>query len=195
MLDKLEQALTSKGYEVVRFGRKEEAAEYLIGRIDGSTVGIGGSDTIRQLDVYDRLSRNNRVFWHWEGGKEMRALAAGAEIYLSSVNAMAETGEFVNIDYTGNRVASLFYGHRQVFLVVGRNKVTKTLNEAIDRARNVAAPKNAQRLGRNTPCAVKADRCYDCASPDRICNGMQIMLRPMGSMRYTVVLVEEDLGF
>jgi hypothetical protein len=195
MFEKVTRALAAKGYEVRCFARKEEAADYLVENIRESAVGIGGSDSIRALDVYGRLCERNRVFWHWEGGKEMRALAAEAEIYLSSVNALAETGEFVNIDYTGNRTASLFYGHRQVFLVVGKNKLTPTLEAAVYRARNVAAPKNARRLGKNTPCAVRADRCYDCSSPERICCGLQIMLKPTAAMRFTIVLVDEELGF
>ncbi len=195
MFETLTAALESKGYAVKTVRTREEAAEYLLDSIRDTTVGIGGSETVRQLDLYARLCESNKVFWHWEGGKEMRALAADTEVYLASANALAETGEFVNIDFTGNRVASLFYGHRRVFLIVGKNKITKTLDDAIDRARNVAAPKNAQRLNRKTPCAIRADRCYDCSSPDRICCGMQIMLKPTNSMHFTVILVEEDLGF
>ncbi len=85
-------------------------------------------------------------------------------MYITSVNGMAETGELINIDGNGNRVASSLYGHKKVWFIVGRNKLAPTYEEALWRTRNIAAPKNAQRLGRKTPCAVHGDRCYDCKS-------------------------------
>lgn len=195
MLEEAASAIRKKGYKTKTFRDRLEAAEYLLEQLHDTTVGIGGSDTIRQMDIYEPLCRTNQVYWHWEGGAEMRRLAMTTESYLTSVNALAVTGEMVNIDYTGNRTASVFYGHKRVFFVVGRNKLTASLAEAVDRARNVAAPKNAQRLQRNTPCAARADRCYDCDSPDRICRGLQILLRPMAGVEMQVLLIDEDLGF
>ena len=112
-----------------------------------------------------------------------------------SVNGLAETGELINIDGSGNRVASTLYGHEKVYLVIGRNKLAPTYDEALWRARNIAAPKNAQRMGRKTPCAVKGDRCYDCKSPDRICRGLVVLWEAMMGMEMEVVLVDEDLGY
>ena len=100
----------------------------------------------------------------------------------------------MNIDGTGNRVASTLYGHRKVYFIIGRNKLAPTYEEALWRARNIAAPKNAQRLGRKTPCAVKGDRCYDCKSPERICRGLVVLGGPAMGMETEVLLVDEDLG-
>jgi len=111
------------------------------------------------------------------------------------VNGIAETGEIVNIDNTGNRVAATLYGHKKVYLVAGLNKVAPDLSGAIDRARNIAAPPNAKRLGKKTPCAVKGDRCYDCKSPERICRTLNVLWeRPTGSV-YEVILINENLGY
>ena len=89
----------------------------------------------------------------------------------------------------------MLYGHEKLYLVVGRNKLADTYDEALWRARNIAAPKNAQRLQTKTPCAVKGDRCYDCKSPDRICRGLAVLWRPMNGMETEVVLIDEDLGY
>ena len=108
---------------------------------------------------------------------------------------MAETGELVNIDGTCNRIASSVYGHKRVYFVVGVNKIEPDYDRALWRARNVAAPKNAQRLGRKTPCAVKADRCYDCKSPERICRGLVVLWEAVANMEMEVVLIDQDLGY
>ena len=128
-------------------------------------------------------------------GGEHRQEAAGAQIYLTSVNGAAETGELINIDGTGNRVASGLFGHEKVYFIVGRNKVAPDYDAALWRARNIAAPKNAQRLGRKTPCAAKGDRCYDCKSPERICRALVVYWEKPNSMDMEVVLVDEDLGY
>ena len=196
----IKDTLLSRGYRVSEFSSKEEAAAYLADAIENTTVGIGGSVTAREMGLYELLSQNNRVLWHWmpEEGKTPAALlteAREAEVYLSSVNALSETGEVVNIDGTGNRVSEIFFGHKRVYLLVGKNKLAPTLEEAIKRARNVAAPLNAKRLNRKTPCAVKGDRCYDCDSPDRICRGVQVLLRAPGAAVYEIVLIDENLGY
>ena len=116
-------------------------------------------------------------------------------LYLSSVNGLAETGEIINIDGTGNRVASGLYGHKKVYFIVGRNKLAPDYDAALWRARNIAGPKNAQRLQKKTPCAVKGDKCYDCKSPERICSALVVYWRKPSSMDFEVVLVDEDLGF
>ena len=126
---------------------------------------------------------------------ERLSSATGAQVYLTSVNGAAETGELINIDGTGNRVASGLFGHEKVYFIVGRNKVAPDYDAALWRARNIAAPKNAQRLGRNTPCAAKGDRCYDCKSPERICRALVVYWEKPGSMDMEVVLVDEDLGY
>ena len=186
--------LEKRGFSVKCFASAAQAADYLNGAIDGVSVGFGGSVTLETLGLYDRLSAHNEVHWHWKGGPEERTAARGAKVYLTSVNGLAQTGELVNIDGSGNRVSETLFGPERLYLVVGRNKLAPTLEAAIHRARNVAAPQNAKRLGVKTPCAEKGDRCYDCASPQRICRGLVIHWRPMNGMATEVLLIDEDLG-
>ena len=191
-------ALKREGFAVRYFETGAEAADYLAGSVSGKTIGIGGSMTIDQLGVYDRLTQNNTVFWHWRtNDNETRLLAANAQVYFTSANAIAETGEIINIDGSGNRVAASLYNHERVVFVAGVNKLAPDYESAMFRARNVAAPLNARRLKRNTPCAVGSEmKCYDCSSKDRICNGVVTLLRPMGGVGVTeVVLVGEELGY
>lgn len=191
--------LRKRGFLVSVFDTKEDAAAYLDRAIDGCTVGIGGSVTLKEMGVYDRLSAHNTVYWHWENAALSRMdlfrRAAESDVYLSSVNAIAESGEIVNIDGSCNRVSAIAFGHKKVYLVAGMQKIAKDLATAIDRARNIAAPKNAQRLKRNTPCARNADRCYDCHSPERICAAVQVLLTPSSGQETEVVLIREEIGY
>jgi hypothetical protein len=192
---KVEQALKDRGYAVSTFSTAQEAAAYLDRQIDGKTVGFGGSVTLQDMGLYELLSRHNTVIWHWKSkDPAARRDALMTQIYISSVNGLAQTGEMVNIDGSGNRVAATLFGHEKVYFVIGRNKLAPTYEEALWRARNIAGPKNARRLGLKTPCAIKADRCYDCKSPDRICRGLVTLWSPMLDMAAEVLLVDEDLG-
>lgn len=194
-LKKAAENLKARGFSVQTFQTAEEAAAYLNGAIDGKTVGFGGSVTLRDMGLYESLSTHNSVYWHWQGSPISTGEAEKAQIYLSSVNGLDEEGDLINIDGNGNRVASMLYGHEKLYLVVGRNKLAGTYDEALWRARNIAAPKNAQRLQTKTPCAVNGDRCYDCKSPARICRGLAVLWRPMSGMETEIVLIDQDLGF
>ena len=192
---KVRKSLEDRGYAVREFASAAEAAAYLNEAIDGKTVGFGGSATLDAMGIYDLLAAHNTVVWHWkQPADEARRGAMQTHVYLTSANALAETGEIVNIDGAGNRVAATLFGHERVCFVIGRNKLTATYDEAVFRARNVAAPQRARQLGKKTPCAVKLDRCYDCKSPDRICRGMVTLWGPMMGMPAEVLLVDEDLG-
>ena len=116
---------------------------------------------------------------------------------VSSFETAKEAAEYLNtqIDGAGNRVASAIYGHKKVWIIAGKNKLAPTYDEALWRARNIAAPKNAQRLRAKTPCAVKADHCYDCKSPGRICRALTVLWGAMMGSDMEVVLVNEDLGY
>ena len=186
--------LEARGYTVKVFGTGAEAAAYLNSEIDGKSIGIGGSKTIQDLGLYETLSAHNEVHWHWVSGPEAHAKAAVADVYLTSANGLTEAGEIINIDGAGNRVASTLFGHQKVYFVIGRNKLAPSFDEALWRARNIAAPKNAQRLGKKTPCAVNGDRCYDCKSPDRICRGLVVHWGPMMGKEAEVILVDEEMG-
>ena len=194
--DTVKQNLEARGYAVQVFSTGKEAADYLDAAIDKTSVGFGGSATLEALGLYERLGTHNHTVWHWkwEDKDAARQEAQAAGVYLTSVNALAETGELVNIDGAGNRVAATLFGHEKVIFVIGRNKLAPTYDEAVWRARNVAAPQRAKQLGKKTPCAVTCDRCYDCKSPERICRGLVTLWGPMMGMEAEVLLVDEDLG-
>ncbi len=192
-------SLESNGYKVSYFEGEEEAAEHIDQAVTGKTVGFGDSMSLWDMGLYERLAARNEVFdpQHCPAGLGFLDIARRClttEIFLTSVNAAAETGELVNVDGTGNRVAGSLFGHEKVYFVVGTNKLVPTLEDAVWRARNVAAPKNAKRLGLQTPCAVRGDRCYDCSSPQRICNSMVIHLKKMNDIAMEIVLVNQSLG-
>lgn len=196
-LEKTGKNLEGRGFRVHRFASGTEAAEFLVQTLHGTSIGIGGSVTVDTLGVYDRLCGSNEVFWHWKNhAPETRERAGKAETYLCSANGVSENGEIVNIDGFGNRVAGTIYGPERVFLVVGRNKIAPDLTGAIDRARNIAAPLNARRLNRHTPCAVGEPRCHDCRSPEKVCGVMTVFFMPPTSIKeFHVILVDEDLGY
>ena len=200
MFTKVAENLKKLGYQVSVFDTKEQAADYLCGEIKDTTVGFGGSITLRDMGLYDRLQETNKVAWHMypaegQNKDELRMLARNTDVYLTSANGLAETGEIINIDGAGNRVSESIFGHKKVYFVIGKNKLAEDYDKALWRARNIAGPKNAQRLGRKTPCAAKGDRCYNCSSPDRICKVLSVFWgAPMGA-DCKVVLIKEDLGY
>ena len=198
-LHTLKENLEARGYAVSCFGSAREAAAYLDAAIDGETVAIGGSITAREMGVAPLLATHNELIWHWEPCEGMTAAEAltaarSATVYLTSCNAIAESGEIVNIDGTGNRVAATLYGPRRVYFLVGSNKVTRDEESAVSRARNVAAPKNAARLGRKTPC-VAAGKCMNCRSPERICRALTVLWEAPRGAAYEVILIDEPLGY
>ena len=168
--------LKALGYQVTEKETKGEAVAYLAETLKGKTIGMGGSTTIKEMDLYNVLAKESVV-------------------YISSVNGIAETGEIINIDHSGNRVAGTVDGHDKVVLIIGENKIAPDYDKAYYRARNIAGPKNAQRLHRKTPCAIKADKCYDCKSPERICRAVCTFLTKPAAMEYEIVLVHENLGY
>lgn len=193
--EKVAENLIKRGYQVKLCATSAEAADYLDTILDGNTVGFGGSATLDTLGIYERLAAHNTVVWHWKQEPDSaRRTAMQTQVYLSSANALAESGELVNIDGLGNRVSSTLFGHEKIYFVIGRNKIVPTYEEAVWRARNVAAPQRARQLGKKTPCAVHADRCYDCQSPERVCRGMVTLWGPMMGMEAEVILIDEDLG-
>ena len=197
--EKLKETLEKNGFTVSVFASGEEAAAYLNREIDGVTVGFGGSMTLTELGLHQSLSQHNTLYSHGftpGSPEEVMAKAATAEVYVLSANAIAEdTGEILNIDGTGNRVSASLFGHRKVYFVAGKNKVSPDYDSALWRLRNVVAPKNARRLGRKTPCAEKADKCYNCKSPDRICKGLVVLYQKMRAMDMEVVLIDQELGY
>lgn len=205
-LEKTIHSLKQKLYSVKCFDTQEEAAVYLDTQIDGKVVGFGDSKTMIDMRLYDRLSKHNTVYDPNQGVDYSGFLALAkkcltTDIFLTSVNAMAETGEMVNIDGTGNRVAGSLFGHEKVYFILGTNKIEPTLDDAVFRARNVAGPKNSLKYDLPTPCVVHykktgALKCFDCSHPERICNCMVTYLRKMEDVEdVEVILINEELGF
>ncbi len=196
----VEKNLKNKGYIVTSFETASEAVKYLNMQIDNQTVGFGGSITLEQIGLFETLQSHNTVFWHWripgeKTSKEIQFAAGKATIYISSVNALAETGEIINIDGNCNRISSILYGHEKVYLIIGKNKLARDYESALYRARNTASPLNAKRLGVKTPCAVKGDKCYDCKSPERICRGLSVLWGKPMTGEFEVILIDETLGY
>lgn len=201
MNDRMNQEVLKKNFErhefeTSFFETREQAAAYLQAQIRGRKVAFGGSVTLQEMGLFDALSKENEVIWHWnEPGAQTLAKAREAQIYITSANGVSETGELVNIDGTGNRAAQTLYGPEKVYFVVGKNKIEKDLSSALSRARNVAAPLNAKRLRTNTPCSKTGDRCFDCGSEARICRATVILERPTRGMKAEIVFVNEALGY
>ncbi len=197
-LKKLERNCKARGMEFFYAATAEEAKQHVLTAVQGTTVGIGGSKTVEALGLYEELCKNNRVHWHWKDGitPEVYRAAAEAEVYLSSANGIAETGEIVNIDGKGNRIAAQAYAvGKRLFILASAKKVCPDLTSAIERARTVAAPTNMQRFPGKRPC-MGTEHCMDCRSPDRGCCTMQIMMyKPMGCSKVELVLIDEDLGY
>ena len=199
-VQKLMENLEKQGYVVSYYDTAAQAKEALVSSIEGKTVGFGGSCTLRDMGLYELLSEENQVFWHWKQQpvNEARAKANAAEIYMTSLNGVAETGELINIDGDGNRLAATTFGpNKKVYFIIGVNKIAPDFHSALARARNIAAPLNARRLNKQTPCAQGSEvKCYDCQSPDRICKGMTVFTRKLGGIgEMEVMIIGEELGY
>lgn len=190
--DTVRKNLETNGFIVTCFATKEEAADYLTEKLAGKTIGHGGSMTLVEMGLPERLAECATLYRHGFGIEEPLT----SQAYLCSANALAETGEIINIDGAGNRVSSTMFGRDELYLIVGKNKLAPDYDSALWRARNIAAPLNAKRLNRKTPCAVKGDKCYNCNSPERICRALTVLWKkPYGLKSAEVILINEDLGY
>ncbi|MCM1511909.1 MAG: lactate utilization protein [Oxalobacter formigenes] len=187
--------LENYGFSTQLFSTGEEAKDYLAATLRQQTIGFGGSVSLNEIGLFEALSQKNIVVWHNRVlSDEVRRLANQCGIYITSVNAIAETGQIVNIDKTGNRIAMMAFGPKTCYYIVGKNKITPTLADALHRAKNIAAPKNARRLRAKTPCARNADQCYNCNTPDRVCHMTMIMERPPYGMKAEIIFIDQNLG-
>ena len=195
-IEKLTKNLLKEGFLVSHFATAEEACAYLNHAIDGVSVGFGGSQTVRDMGLFDQLAAHNDCYWHWDKVNNIiPPEATNAEVYICSLNGVSENGELINIDGGGNRLASNLYGHKKVYFIIGVNKIAPDYEAALWRARNIAAPLNAKRLNMRTPC-VKTGRCMNCASPDRICRALLVYWeKPTLSGDIEVVIIDQELGY
>ena len=164
---------------------------------EGSSVTMGGSVSAAEIGLVDAVKKGNYNFIDRNEAPDPRKAALAAydvDFFLASCNAMTEDGVLVNIDGNANRVSAIAFGPRKVLFIVGMNKVCKDVDAAMKRARNIAAPVNAQRFGLNTPCS-KTGSCMDCKSPDTICCEFLITRYSRHADRMYVILVNDFLGF
>lgn len=193
-------ALQRRHFDAFYCPTGKEAAEKVLSLIPaGDTVAWGGSATLAQLGIIEKVKQTNPVIDRAdaatpEEGQELMRKALLCDTYLMSSNAISEDGQLYNIDGNGNRVAALIYGPKSVIVVAGMNKVTKTIEDAEVRARSIAAPINAQRFQHQNPC-LATGTCADCLSQTSICASMvrTRICRPAGKIK--VILVGEELGF
>ena len=177
---------------------KEEALKIALSLIpEKSTVARAGSASVDEIGLADALVKGNYDFFNRDTTDDKRAaelFAFDADVFVAGTNAITRDGVLVNIDAKSNRVAAIAYGPRKVVLIVGMNKITNDLDSAMKRARNTAAPINAQRFGIDTPCC-KTGSCFNCLVPDTIC--CQFMITRYSKMpdRIHVILVNDNLGF
>jgi len=196
------ERLAAHDFKAIYVKAKVEAVQEILKQITpGMKIGIGGSVTLRELGILEKLeAQGYTVYNHWKPGLsresmlEIRKSHMTSDLFLSSVNAVTLNGELVNIDGIGNRVNSTVFGPGKVVLVAGYNKIVDDVQEGIKRIKNVAAPLNARRLNIDVPCA-KLGKCVDCNSPNRICRVIVIHERKPSLTEMLVILVGEELGF
>ena len=199
--EKVIKALNARNIEAFYAESKEDALAKALELIpEGSKVAWGGSMSIEEIGLkaaicegnYNELNRDLA-----KNAEEKRAIEIAtydADYFLTSANAISEDGVIVNIDGNSNRVSAIAYGPKHVLMIVGMNKIVKDAENALSRARNEAAPINAQRFNIDTPCK-KTGACFDCLSPTSICCQFLITRRSMHAGRMKVILVNDNLGF
>lgn len=196
--EKVIKGLESRNMTGYYAADKEQALKIALDIIDeGSTVTMGGAMSAHEIGLVDALKNGNYKFLDRDAEEDKRAAmlkAYDADYFLSSVNAMTEDGILINIDGNANRVSAIAQGPKKVLFIVGMNKVCKDIDGGMKRARNVAAPINAQRFGLSTPC-TKTGSCMDCKSPDTICCQFLITRYSRHKDRIHVILVNDSLGF
>jgi L-lactate utilization protein LutB len=204
-LEDAKAALEGNNFEVHLAVDREHARRIVLEQIIPATgaksVSWGGSQTFTATGLYNALKEQEglTVLDTFAKGlsagekEEIRRQALLADLFITGTNALLESGKLVNLDMIGNRVGALIYGPRHVVVLAGRNKLVPDMEDAFFRVKNYAAPVNAMRLDKKTPC-VKTSSCEECRSPDRICNVWSIHEKSFPPARIKVVLINEDLG-
>lgn len=201
VIEKTMSALKKHGFNPVYAADRAECREQILKMVPGNAkVAAPGSASVRATGVVEALvERGHEVFDHWKEGltpletMQVRKQQVTADVVITSANAVSMTGELVNMDGVGNRVAPTIYGPGKVIIVAGKNKIAPDLEAARARVRNVAAPKRAKELNMKTPCA-ETGACTDCNTPMRICRAEVILHRQPSLTQVTVIIVGEDLG-
>ncbi len=204
VLSKLVSVFEKRGFIVEIFDSKNDVLKYILNSIDiSNTLGFGGSQTIKEIELTKTLYENGNSFENRDGRNisndekhSIQKRMMNADYYFCSSNAISVDGSIVNIDHSGNRVAAMLYGPKNVFLVIGINKICSTEEKAILRAKTVAGPLNAQRNKEkyHPPC-IETGVCTDCDFDERICCSTVIIKKSYPKNRIRLLIVKEKMGF
>lgn len=198
---RLKKNFKLRNIEVQYFETLENVKSFILNIIPiKCTIGIGHSVTLQKLDITNALLERGNIVYdkelakNREECKDLKKKALITDWYITGSNAISIDGQIVNVDHSGNRVAAITFGPDKVIIVVGKNKVVDTVDEAIRRVKNVACPLNAKRAGFNPPC-VTLNKCVDCVSKERVCNSLSIIEGQSDSNRIKLFIVNEECGF
>jgi len=202
LIQRTMKALESNGFKTVLASDKNEALKEVLQLVpEKAQVGIGGSVTVREVDLISELTkRGNNVLENWSRKvtpEEDMAIRKGhltCDVFITSSNAITEDGKLVNIDGMGNRVASMIFGPKKVIVIAGINKIVKDIHAGIERIRHTATPMNVKRMGGTTPCVIDVCDLEKCQPPNRHCHVITIIEKIPTKTDTTIILVEEELG-
>lgn len=191
--------LKAHNMEADFFETGEEAVAFLREQIpEGSSIGVGGSETLSQLGIIDDLTGNPKYHfldrYHTDDVGKVFRDSFFADIYLMSSNAVTLDGCLYNVDGNGNRVAALIFGPKKVYVICGINKLVPTIEDAVERVKMTAGPANNVRLKKDNPC-TRLGRCMECEKDSSICNQFVVTRRSGQKGRIHVLLVGEQLGY
>ena len=195
------EKLREKGYETYYAEDVEEARKIMLSLIpEGSSVGVGGSETLNAMNMIEELRNGPYHFFDryqklpFAEIEEIYREALNADVFLSSCNAVTRDGRLVNMDSSGNRVAAISYGPRKVIMAVGANKVVDNLDEALERIYKIA-PLNAMRVKHKAPC-VETGKCEGCQIHASVCNSIGIINHGNKTAgRFHIIMIAEEVGF
>lgn len=201
LLNKVASSLKQNGFQPYIAQSIEDAEKRILELVaPNEKVGVGGSVTLREIGILEKLEkRGNVIVHHWidetpQNISKIRREEMSCDVFLTSVNAITYDGKLVCIDGVGNRIAAMIFGPKKVIVVAGKNKLAKNLDEALYRAKNLAAVMNNKRIGTKNPCVVLG-YCVDCKTPERICRVTAIFERNPSETDYYIILLPLDLGY
>jgi len=203
-LNEVKEKLEANNFDVFLADNPDDAREIVLQKIlpaiNPGSISWGGSRTFKQTGLYDELNKLDvQIIDTYTKGlpkeevMELRRKSLLVDLYVTGTNAITEDGFLVNLDMIGNRVGAITFGPKFVLVLAGRNKIVPDFDAAVSRIKGYAAPANAMRLDKKTPC-TKTSSCHDCQSPDRICNVWTITEKSFPEGRIKIVLINEDLG-
>ncbi len=190
-----------RNIKVLYFESIPEVTSHLMNIIPiEASIGIGHSATLQQMNLTQALLARGNVVYDKElakskeENKDIKKKALLADWYITGSNAVSVDGRIVNVDHSGNRVAAMSYGPDKVIIIVGTNKIVNTVEEAVERVKNIACPQNAKRAGYKPPCVI-LHKCIDCTSKERVCNILSMIEGQYDAERMQLFIVNEECGF